>query len=42
MGGIGGLASAVALARRRWQVEVLERAPVSAGVAALPQWPSRG
>ena len=36
-GGIGGLASAVALARRGWQVEVLERAPefteVGAGIS---------
>ena len=33
-GGIGGLASAVALARRGWQVEVLERAPEFTEVGA--------
>src|SRR5687768_14432179 len=39
-GGIGGLASAVALTRRGWQVEVRERAPglgeLGAGLAVLP------
>ncbi|QUH01396.1 FAD-dependent monooxygenase [Saccharopolyspora erythraea] len=39
-GGIGGLATAVALDRAGWQVEVLERAPefgeVGAGLAVLP------
>ncbi|MEN5072838.1 FAD-dependent oxidoreductase [Isoptericola cucumis] len=39
-GGIGGLASAVALARRGWDVTVLERAPslepVGAGIAVAP------
>jgi len=40
-GGIGGLASAVALARRGWQVEVLERAAefTEAG-AGLSLWPN--
>jgi 2-polyprenyl-6-methoxyphenol hydroxylase-like FAD-dependent oxidoreductase len=33
-GGIGGLASAVALSRRDWQVEVLERAPEFTEVGA--------
>ena len=33
-GGIGGLASAVALTRRGWQVEVLERAPEFTEVGA--------
>ena len=38
-GGIGGLASAVALARRGWQVEVLERAPEFTEVGAgLSVW----
>ena len=31
-GGIAGLASAMALTRRNWQVEVLERAPSPAAV----------
>ncbi|MEV0051949.1 FAD-dependent monooxygenase [Saccharopolyspora shandongensis] len=39
-GGIGGLATAVALNRSGWQVEVLEQAPefteVGAGLAVLP------
>ncbi|GAA3310183.1 hypothetical protein GCM10020295_76560 [Streptomyces cinereospinus] len=39
-GGIGGLAAAVALHRRGWQVEVLERAPefteVGAGISLWP------
>ena len=39
-GGIAGLASALALSRRGWQVEVLERAPrfteVGAGLALWP------
>lgn len=47
-GGIGGLASALALARRGWQVEVLERAPefteVGAGlshrIGVAAQWAS--
>jgi membrane-associated phospholipid phosphatase len=40
-GGIGGLASAVALSRDGWQVEVLERAPAftEAG-AGLSLWPN--
>jgi 2-polyprenyl-6-methoxyphenol hydroxylase-like FAD-dependent oxidoreductase len=40
-GGIGGLASALALARRGWQVEVLERAPEFTEVGAgLSLWPN--
>jgi len=40
-GGIAGLASAVALARRGWQVEVLERAPGFTEVGAgLSLWPN--
>lgn len=39
-GGIGGLATAIALHRRGWQVEVLERAPefteVGAGISMMP------
>src|SRR5215469_14161966 len=40
-GGIAGLASALALTRRGWQVEVLERAPefTEAG-AGLSLWPN--
>lgn len=40
-GGIGGLASALALARRGWDVEVLERAPAFTEVGAgLSLWPN--
>src|SRR5579864_8832918 len=40
-GGIAGLASALALTRRGWQVEVLERAPEFAEVGAgLSVWPN--
>ena len=40
-GGIGGLAAAVALGRRGWQVEVLEQADRSAGAGAgLSLWPN--
>lgn len=40
-GGIGGLASALALARRGWDVEVLERAPEFTEVGAgLSLWPN--
>jgi 2-polyprenyl-6-methoxyphenol hydroxylase-like FAD-dependent oxidoreductase len=40
-GGIGGLASALALSRRGWQVEVLERAADFAEVGAgLAVWPN--
>lgn len=42
-GGIAGLASAFALTRRGWQVEVFERAPeftkVGAGLSLLPPSP---
>src|SRR5215467_7912629 len=40
-GGIAGLASALALTRRGWQVEVLERAPQFTEVGAgLSVWPN--
>jgi 2-polyprenyl-6-methoxyphenol hydroxylase-like FAD-dependent oxidoreductase len=40
-GGIGGLAAAVALGRRGWRVEVLERAPAIGEVGAgLSLWPN--
>ena len=40
-GGIAGLASALALTRRGWQVEVLERAPEFTEVGAgLSLWPN--
>jgi 2-polyprenyl-6-methoxyphenol hydroxylase-like FAD-dependent oxidoreductase len=40
-GGIGGLATAVALGRRGWEVEVLERAPAFTEVGAgLSLWPN--
>ena len=40
-GGIGGLAAAVALGRRGWEVEVLERAPRFAEVGAgISLWPN--
>ena len=40
-GGIGGLATAVALSRRGWDVEVLERAPrIEAVGAGLSLWPN--
>ena len=40
-GGIAGLASALALTRRGWQVEVLERAPEFIEVGAgLSVWPN--
>ena len=40
-GGIAGLASALALTRRGWQVEVLERAPEFTEVGAgLSVWPN--
>jgi 2-polyprenyl-6-methoxyphenol hydroxylase-like FAD-dependent oxidoreductase len=40
-GGIGGLASAVALARRGWTVELVERQPdLTAAGAALLLWPN--
>jgi 2-polyprenyl-6-methoxyphenol hydroxylase-like FAD-dependent oxidoreductase len=40
-GGIGGLATAVALGRRGWRVEVLERAPAIGDVGAgLSLWPN--
>lgn len=40
-GGIGGLAAALALVRRGWDVEVLERAPAFAEVGAgLSLWPN--
>jgi 2-polyprenyl-6-methoxyphenol hydroxylase-like FAD-dependent oxidoreductase len=40
-GGIGGLATAVALLRRGWTVDVLERAPAFAEVGAgLSLWPN--
>src|SRR5215469_6713580 len=40
-GGIAGLASALALTRRGWQVEVLERAPeFTEACAGLSLWPN--
>ncbi|WP_280329390.1 FAD-dependent monooxygenase [Nocardia wallacei] len=39
-GGIGGSATAVALARRGWQVEVLERAVTGEGGSGLSLWPN--
>ncbi|RDI49768.1 FAD-dependent monooxygenase [Nocardia mexicana] len=40
-GGIGGLATAIALTRRDWQVEVLERAAVAADAGSgLGLWPN--